>query len=164
MSFSRKWAAFSFIVAAAVPALLSAQQAKPKPAMDKMESMDHAMMAVTKGSLSGAGDYQAAGTYEIVDTDGKLVLTTSADFVVDRRAPDIYVVLSDGAKVGKEKAVWLGKIKGHNGAQKFAIPAGTKLDGLTTVVLWCKKFSITIGTASLDAAALMKGAMMKDGG
>jgi len=140
---------------ALVPLLLAAQQPATKPAMDKM-SMVKAM-----GSFRGAEGHQSAGTYTIEEVGGKFVLAVSEDFSVDRGAPDAYVVLSSGAKVGKDKAVWLGKIKSYTGAQTFEIPAGAKLDGLTTVVLWCRRYSATIGTAGFDPAGLVHDTMDK---
>lgn len=144
-------------MAALVPALLVAQNTAGARVMDKM---DHPAMA--KGDFVGDDGHRATGSYQISEVGGKLMLTTSDDFNVDERAPDVYVVLSNLAKVGKENAIWLGKIKSHEGVQSFEIPVNAKFDGLTTVVLWCKKYAVTIGTARLDAAGLMHDAMNKD--
>lgn len=149
--------------AMAVALPLGAHGQDPKDTMkDKMK--DRAMMqdgmALATGTFAGADKHPVAGSYQIVTVDGKEVLQTSADLSVDPGAPDVYVVLSPGAKVGKKDAVWLGKLTSHSGAQSFTIPAGAKLEGLTQVVLWCKKFSATIGTASFDPSGLMHG--MKD--
>lgn len=142
---------------ALVPTLLAAQQPKAPSAMDKMDQM-----AVAKGTFVGADGHPVAGSYQITKMAGQLTLTTSADFSVDPRAPDVYVVLSNAAKVGKDHAVWLGKITGHTGAQIFVIPAAAKLEGMNQVVLWCKRYAATIGTASLDLAGLMHDSMEKD--
>ena len=83
---------------------------------------------------------------------------------MDRGAPDVYVVLSKGPRVGKENAVWLGKLKSHTGTQSFAVPDKASLEGLDTVVLWCKKYSVPIGVAAFDPAGLMKDRMMEKKG
>ena len=124
--------------------------------------MKHDAMAMVKGTFAGADGHQTSGSYEIVEVDGKHVLKTSADLSVDPGAPDVYVVLSNGPKVGKKNAVWLGKMTSHMGVQAFTIPAGAKLDGKNTVVLWCKKYSATIGVADFDPSTLMHDAMKKD--
>ena len=164
-------------LAAALALSAGAQSPPPK---DKMEGMkkdmmkkdamgkemgamgkESASMSLAKGEFSGADGHKTSGSYEIAKIDGKHVLTTSQDMLVDADAPDVYVVLSNGPKVGKDNAVWLGKMASHSGVQTFTIPTDVKLDGMTTVVLWCKKYSATIGVAPFDPAGLRHGAMDK---
>ncbi len=146
-------------VAFALPATARAQQSDQDKMKDKAMMHDEMAMALAKGTFVGADKHLASGSYEIVSVDGNHVLRTSADLSVDPGAPDVYVVLSSSATVGKKDGVWLGKLGSHTGAQSFAIPAGAKLDGLTQVVLWCKRYSATIGTASFDPSGVT-GAMM----
>lgn len=42
----------------------------------------------------------------------------------------------------------LGELKGNKGDQTYAIPAGTDLDRLTSVAIWCKRFSVSFGAAA----------------
>ena len=136
-------------------------QAQDKMA-DKDMKMDHGeMMALAKGEFTGVGGHASSGSYQIVKEGGKLMLHTSADFAADEGAPDVYLVLSAGPKVGKDKAVWLGKLTKHMGKHSVEVPASAKLDQIDTVVLWCKKYSVTVGVAPLDGAALAKAAMHK---
>ena len=120
---------------------------------------DGMAMAKAKGTFAGADGHKASGSYEIVDMNGQHVLQTSADLSVDPNAPDVYVVLSNSPKVGRNNAVWLGKMTSHMGVQTFTIPKDAKLDGMTTVVLWCKKYSATIGVAEFNPSGLMADAM-----
>ena len=152
--------AVSFAAALPIAAGAQADAGMKKDAMDMKH--DAMTMALAKGTFEGADGHPTTGSYEVVAIDGKHVLKTSADLSVDPRAPDVYVVLSNGPKVGKEKAVWLGKLTSHMGAQTFAIPADVKLDGTNTVVLWCKKYGVTIGVAEFDPTALMHDRMGKD--
>jgi hypothetical protein len=48
--------------------------------------------------------------------------------------------------------VELGKLKGNKGDQAYAIPAGTDLDRLGSVSIWCKRFSVSFGAATLTSA------------
>jgi hypothetical protein len=75
--------------------------------------------------------------------------------------PDLRVWLSDqpvlsgvdGWHVFDDgKWVELGRLKGNQGDQVYTIPAGTNLDRLTSVTIWCKRFSVSFGAAGLTAA------------
>jgi hypothetical protein len=43
----------------------------------------------------------------------------------------------------------LGDLKGNEGNQNYAIPAGTDLDAFSTVTIWCERFSVSFGAAEL---------------
>ena len=45
--------------------------------------------------------------------------------------------------------VELGRLKGNKGDQAYPIPAGTDLNRLSSVSIWCKRFSVSFGAASL---------------
>jgi len=72
--------------------------------------------------------------------------------------PDLRVWLSD-QPVRSGVAGWrvfddgqwveLGRLKGNKGDQAYAIPAGTDLDRLGSVTIWCKRFSVSFGAATL---------------
>jgi len=92
----------------------------------------------------------------LATAQGGLSLTTSKDYSHDAKAPDVYVVLSKGTKVAAGSSLYLGKVKSPKGSQAFVIPADARTAGYDTVVLWCKKFSLLVGSAPLNAAALAK--------
>lgn len=48
--------------------------------------------------------------------------------------------------------VELGRLKGNKGDQAYAIPAGADLDRLGSVSIWCKRFSVSFGAATLTRA------------
>ncbi|MFI5842534.1 DM13 domain-containing protein [Catenuloplanes sp. NPDC051500] len=72
--------------------------------------------------------------------------------------PDLRVWLSD-QPVRAGTAGWrvfddgewveLGELKGNRGDQTYAIPAGTDLDRLSSVTIWCIRFSVSFGAADL---------------
>lgn len=76
--------------------------------------------------------------------------------------PDLRVWLTD-QPVRSGKAGWrvfddgrwveLGRLKGNRGDQSYRIPADVDLTGLTSVSVWCKRFSVSFGAAPLDAVA-----------
>lgn len=42
-----------------------------------------------------------------------------------------------------------GKLKGNKGSQNYELPEGTDLAGLTSVSIWCERFSVSFGAAEL---------------
>ncbi|MEV6707880.1 DM13 domain-containing protein [Micromonospora wenchangensis] len=105
-------------------------------------------------------EHDTSGTARIVRTaDGghrlELVgLDTS-------NGPDLRVWLSD-QPVRTGRAGWhvfddgrraeLGRLKGNRGDQAYAVPAGTDLTELTSVTIWCQRFAVSFGAASLVPA------------
>ncbi|MEW9519094.1 DM13 domain-containing protein [Streptomyces tubercidicus] len=72
--------------------------------------------------------------------------------------PDVRVYLStrSAAEVGEglgDGAVELGKLKGNEGNQNYAVAAGTDLSRFHSAVVWCKRFSVSFGAADLAAMA-----------
>ncbi|MEO8227258.1 MAG: DM13 domain-containing protein [Gemmatimonadota bacterium] len=103
------------------------------------------------GMIGGAGGHKASGAFEITTTDGKSQVKLGDDFSVEK-GPDVYVLLSRSAKGGQSGSVNLGKLMKFSGAQTFDVPAGTKLSGFSHLVLWCKKYNVTMATASLASS------------
>jgi hypothetical protein len=118
---------------------------------DKM--MGHDMMG-PHGMFSGGNGHQTTGSYMIAAADGKQWVKLGADFSLDN-APDAYVVLSPTDKGGDRKALNLGKLKSFKGAQAYEIPAGTDLAGFGKVIIYCRKYNVTLGIADLAAPGEM---------
>lgn len=71
--------------------------------------------------------------------------------------PDLYVYLSDKPSDAAESAFGsgftsLGQLKANQGSQVYAIPADADLDGVRSVVIWCKRFSAGFAVAPLEQA------------
>ena len=70
--------------------------------------------------------------------------------------PDLHVWLSDRTaggswfKYDEGRSVGLGELKATDGNQNYAVPDDVDLDGLRSVVIWCKRFSVAFGSAPLD--------------
>ncbi|WP_159848801.1 DM13 domain-containing protein [Nocardia sp. CY41] len=72
--------------------------------------------------------------------------------------PDLHVWLTD-APVREGRDGWfvfddglhtdLGKLKGNQGSQNYAIPADADLARLTSVAIWCDRFNVSFGAAEL---------------
>ncbi|MGH7536511.1 MAG: DM13 domain-containing protein, partial [Gemmatimonadales bacterium] len=107
-----------------------------------------AMGKAHRGSFTGAEGHKARGGFEVVADQGKAQLRLAPDFSVEK-GPDVYVVLSNSPKVGKDGSLYLGKLKKFSGEQVYDIPSGTDLSAYSHVVLWCKKYSVAMGSADL---------------
>ncbi|MDO9485686.1 MAG: DM13 domain-containing protein [Actinomycetota bacterium] len=59
--------------------------------------------------------------------------------------PSGWFVFDDGAYVD------LGALKGNKGSQNYKIPAKANLSKLTSVTIWCDRFSVSFGAAELQA-------------
>ena len=83
---------------------------------------------------------------EDLDTDNgpdlKVWLTDAP--VID--GPSGWLVFDDGQYVD------LGSLKGNKGSQNYAIPADVDLSDLTSVTIWCDRFSVSFGAAELVPA------------
>ena len=83
----------------------------------------------------------------------------SSDFKIST-GPDLFVILSGAnnlaldfqsfsGAVTNSPILYLGPLASINGAQEYAIPAGTDLSQFTTVVIWCKTYSVAFAAAPL---------------
>ena len=103
-----------------------------------------------RAHLEGAdGGEDAAGRLRrrlfVVDVDLRLDVGLSAGGkVID--GPDGWFVFDDGEYVD------LGSLKGNKGSQNYAIPADVDLADLTSVAIWCDRFSVSFGAAELSPA------------
>ena len=124
-----------------------------KDKMDHGMMMDHAMME-PHGMFAGAHDHTVSGAFSIVTKDGKQVLMLGDDFTLDG-APDPYIVLSGNEMGSGAGTLNLGRLKTKRGPVAFSLPAGTDLSKYTRVLVWCKKYNVTLGQAELAAADKM---------
>lgn len=103
-------------------------------------------------------EHDTTGTVRIIrnpDGSHRLELVDLAT----SNGPDLRVWLTDqpvkegvaGWRVFDDgKWVELGRLKGNRGDQAYQIPAGTDLESLTSVSIWCKRFAVSFGAAALS--------------
>ena len=103
--------------------------------------------AKTHGTFTGASDHITTGGVKIVKTaNGGAVVILDSDFSLDG-APDPRVGLGkDGKYV---EATDLGKLENLTGVQVYIVPASVNVDDFNEVYIWCRKFSVPLGVASL---------------
>lgn len=100
-------------------------------------------------------EHDTSGTARVLELPGgERVLRLEGFSTSD--GPDVHVWLS-AAKSGGDwhtaddgDYVALGELKATDGNHNYAIPAGAKLDGLRSVVIWCDRFDVAFGSAPLS--------------
>ena len=98
--------------------------------------------------------HQASGTAAVIENAQGARLLRFTGFTVTN-GPDLRVYLTSGtaaAQITDAGTVKLGVLKGNKGDQNYPVPAGTDLDRLNTVAIWCEPFSILFGSAALVRA------------
>ena len=100
--------------------------------------------------------HSASGKAQAIDlAEGGNVLTLT-DFEVDN-GPDlrVYLVAGPATTEGEvEDFVDLGGLKGNVGNQQYELPADLDLDRYSTVVIWCRAFSVLFARAPLKGGEL----------
>ncbi|GIG70862.1 DM13 domain-containing protein [Phytomonospora endophytica] len=88
--------------------------------------------------------------------DGTVVLAIAGLKTSD--GPDLRVWITD-QEVGEDWFVFddgyhveLGELKGNKGDQLYEVPADTDLSKVTSVTIWCERFSVSFGAAPLATA------------
>jgi hypothetical protein len=102
---------------------------------------------ISAGSLRGI-DHRASGAaaiYRLADGTGFVRLE---DINVEN-GPDYVLYLVPGAdRRAPSGGVELGALKGNQGTQNYALPAGTALNGPQTVLIWCRAFAVPVANAT----------------
>ena len=103
------------------------------------------------GSFVDADDFhQTSGTALVLDRGEDRILRLE-DFDATN-GPDLYVWLVQGENYS-ENILDLGKLKGNQGAQNYAIPATADLAQYNRVIIWCRAFGVLFGSATLSVPA-----------
>lgn len=97
---------------------------------------------------SGTGN---AALVELPSGERKLTLT---EFETDS-GPDLRLYVSTGNPAGGGdlgEFEDLGELKGNVGNQQYTVPEGLDLDRYSTVVVWCRAFSVAFTSAALETS------------
>ena len=100
-------------------------------------------------------EHETSGTATVIELpDGSRTLRLEGFETTN--GPDLHVWLSEKTaggnwfKYGGGRKAQLGELKANRGNHNYAIPADVELDGLRSVVIWCKRFYVAFGSAPLD--------------
>jgi len=110
----------------------------------------------SRNVLLGRGSFEplahsAAGRATAIRTAAGARVLTLTNFEVDN-GPDLRVYLVSGPARDEsevEEFEDLGALKGNRGNQQYDLPRGLDLERFTTVVIWCRAFSVNFARAPL---------------
>jgi hypothetical protein len=103
-------------------------------------------------------EHATTGTVSILDLGGGKRTLRIADLDTSN-GPDLRVWLTDAdVKPGSDgwrvfddgKYLELGKLKGNRGSQNYEIPASADLHAYRSVTIWCDRFNVSFGAATLS--------------
>jgi hypothetical protein len=132
---------------------------QPAPPPDPSNTPAPANALVASGMII-THEHESSGSASLVRLgDGRVQLVLQDLDTSD--GPDLHVWLTDQPVIeGRDgwhlfddgRYVELGPLKANQGNQVYDVPAGTDLNGLRSVTIWCKRFSVSFGAAPLDPA------------
>jgi hypothetical protein len=128
------------------------QQQQPQPQNNTTSTTNTRQETLRRGTFVGARDriHNAEGVAKVVPLqDGSNILRMENLHVTN--GPDLYVYLATDKSASD--FVSLGKLKANNGNQNYEIPAEGDLSKYTTVLIWCRPFSVLFGSAELTLAS-----------
>ena len=99
-----------------------------------------------QGTFTGASGHVTSGGVQIVQDGDGFVVKLAPDFSLDN-APDPKVGFGkDGKYV---EGTLIGKLDSLTGEQTYRVPAGLDATDFTEVFIWCEKFSVPLGVATV---------------
>lgn len=112
------------------------------------------IVLLSEGSFI-AKAHPTSGTSSILNDGSTQRFLRFEDFETDN-GPDLFVYLTsadasagDDAFAQDGEFINLGQLRGNIGDQNYEIPADVDLDIYDTVVIWCRRFSVSFGAADL---------------
>lgn len=103
---------------------------------------------VASGTFIGASDHITTGGVEVIkNDDGSHTVILGADFSLDG-APDPRVGFGNDGTY--DTSTGLGLLTSLNGTQSFIVPASIDPADFNEIYIWCLKFSVPLGVASIN--------------
>ena len=138
-----------------------------KTVNEQLPVVQSASMATLKGTepmVLGKGDFHGlahetkgvATVHQLADGKRLLRLTNFET----SNGPDVHVYLvaaevtKDDATVKEAGFIDLGSLKGNKGDQNYAVPAEADLSKYKSVSIWCARFGVNFGAATLGSQDL----------
>jgi len=146
-------------VAAPAPAPAQPSPTRPSPTRPSPTRAPAAATLLAAGRFITHEHETSGGVQLVRRADGRLQLVLRDLSTSD--GPDLRVWLTDqpvraGAAGWRvfDDGEWLevGRLKGNKGDQVYDVPAGTAVDDLRSVSIWCRRFSVSFGAAELRPA------------
>ena len=114
-------------------------------------------LIAAKGEVLATGNFVTVdkttrGEAKIVEKNGRHYIELSSNFTTDS-GPQVEIILHRNSRVSRSIArrdyVTLSRLKSFKGKQRYLIPNNIDLDDFESVAIWCRRFNVTFGYASL---------------
>ncbi|WP_371397165.1 DM13 domain-containing protein [Fretibacter rubidus] len=102
---------------------------------------------IQTGQFEGRSDHITTGTAKIIQTADGYELVLGGDFYLDG-APD--PVIGFGSNGEYDASTQFTELKKKRGTQTYELPAGFTPGAHSQVFVWCEKFSVPLGVATLN--------------
>lgn len=103
-----------------------------------------------RGMFAGADEFHfGRGVARLIETAPGEFAVRLEDFEV-RNGPDLYVYASPSADGYTAEAVEVSRLKADRGDQNYALPPGTDVSEIESIVIWCKQFAVLFASAPLS--------------
>jgi len=135
----------AFTVLALTPVLAYAADKGPQAQIASVQTVD--AKADLRGSFEGRSKHVTSGQVSIVKTAAGYDLVLADNFFLDG-APDPVIGFGDGGKF--DSSTIFTALKTKEGRQTYALPEGFVPGANSQVFIWCEKFSVPLGVATLS--------------
>ncbi|MEP3889719.1 MAG: DM13 domain-containing protein [Hellea sp.] len=135
----------AFTLIALAPVLAYASDTAPKAQEAAVQVVD--ARAELSGSFEGRTKHVTSGEVSIIKTDAGYELILGDNFFLDG-APDPVIGFGNNGKY--DKATTFTKLEKKTGRQTYALPEGFTLSNYSQVFVWCEKFAVPLGVATLS--------------
>lgn len=131
---------------------LSGAAPAPRPAETAPAAAQLAQQVTASPFFTVDQDHTTTGTASLVTENGQTYLVFDAGFDT-ARGPDVQVVLYREATIpvaiAEADYVTLAPLQSFDGEQRYLIPDAIALDEYQSVGIWCRRFNVTFGYATL---------------
>lgn len=135
----------AFTLLALSPVLAYAAPATPQTETAAVQTVEAS--AELRGSFEGRSKHITSGDVSIVKTAAGYDLVLSDNFFLDG-APDPVIGFGNSDKY--DDATTFTKLAKKTGHQTYSLPEGFTLSNYTQVFVWCEKFAVPLGVATLS--------------
>ncbi len=105
-----------------------------------------ASTVTASGTFTGKSDHVTTGGVTILETSNGYAVVLEADFTLDG-APDPKIGFGNDGVFAPETL--FSPLRKKNGLQAYELPASVDPTAFNEIYIWCEKFSVPLGVASL---------------